>query len=188
MAAYSQIEGVEIRGATRPGFDEILSPDAVAFIVGLERRFGAERRRLLGGRQQRQERLDAGEKPDFLAETRHVRDGDWTIAPLPADLMDRRVEITGPVERKMVINALNSGAKVFMADFEDSSTPTWTNQIEGQINLRDAVARTIAFEDPRTGKSYRLNDKVAVLKVRPRGWHLDEAHVLVDGRPMSGAL
>ncbi len=129
-----------------------------------------------------------GERPDFLAETRQVREIEWTVAPLPADLIDRRVEITGPVERKMVINALNSGAKVFMADFEDSTTPTWANVIEGQINLRDAVRRTITFADTATGKSYKLVEKPAVLFVRVRGWHLDEAHLVVDGEPMSGGL
>ena len=180
--------GVEITAPLNPGFEDILTPEAVAFVVELERRFGQRRRELLAARAERQKALDAGVKPDFLAETKAVRDGDWTIAPLPADLQDRRVEITGPVDRKMIINALNSGAKVFMADFEDSNTPTWTNQIEGQINLRDAIRRTITFSDPGSGKSYRLNDTVAVLKVRPRGWHLEEKHVLVDGKPMSGGL
>ena len=177
---------ISISGAIAPGFDTILTPEAVAFIADLERRFGAERKRLLAARQDRQKQLDAGQKPAFLAETKHVRDGDWTIAPLPADLQDRRVEITGPVDRKMIINALNSGAKLFMADFEDSNTPSWTNQIEGQINLRDAIRRTISLE--QNGKQYRLNPEIAVLKVRPRGWHLDEKHVAVDGAPMSGSL
>jgi malate synthase len=187
-SAYTTPGGTSITGAWRPEFAEILTPEAIAFAVGLERRFGAERRRLLGLRAERQLRLDAGEKPDFLPETKSVRDGDWTIAPMPADLQDRRVEITGPVDRKMVINALNSGASVFMADFEDSNTPTWANQIEGQINLRDAIDRSIAFTDPSSGKDYALKDKTAVLKVRPRGWHLEEAHLLVDGKPASGAL
>ncbi|HZH26358.1 MAG TPA: malate synthase A [Azospirillaceae bacterium] len=182
------LPGVEIRGTMKPGYERILTPEALAFVVDLERRFGTERRRLLDLRAERQKRLDAGEKPDFLPETAAIRAADWTIGPLPRDLQDRRVEITGPVDRKMVINALNSGAKVFMADFEDSNTPTWTNQIEGQINLRDAVRREITFTDPGSGKNYRLNDAVAVLKVRPRGWHLEEKHVLVDGRPMSGGL
>lgn len=186
--APSSIPGLEIRGETKPGFEEILTPEALAFVVELERRFGPERRRLLKAREERQARLDAGERPDFLPETKAIRDGAWTVAPLPADLQDRRVEITGPVDRKMVINALNSGAKVFMADFEDSNTPTWANQIEGQINLRDAIRRTISFTDPNTGKAYWLGEKPAVLKVRPRGWHLPERHVLVDGEPMSGAL
>ncbi len=180
--------GVEVRGGWKETYAEVLTAEAVAFAVGLERRFGARRRELLARRVTRQTRLDHGERPDFLPVTRQVREVAWKVAPLPADLMDRRVEITGPVERKMVINALNSGAKVFMADFEDSTTPTWANLIDGQINLRDAVRRTITFEDAATGKSYKLNDKPAVLFVRVRGWHLDEAHVLVDGEPMSGAI
>ncbi len=180
--------GVQITGAAGPGYADMLSPAALEFVVGLERKFGTRRRELLAARAERQKRLDVGEKPDFLAATRSVRDGNWTVAPLPKDLLDRRVEITGPVDRKMIINALNSGANVFMADFEDSSTPTWTNMIEGQLNLRDAVARTIALTDEKSGKSYRLNDRIAVLKVRPRGWHLEEKHVLVDGQPMSGSL
>lgn len=182
------MNGVLVIGHQTKSLDEILSPEALAFVVDLERRFGARRRELLAARAARQARLDAGETPDFLAETKSVRDSDWTVAPLPADLMDRRVEITGPVDRKMVINALNSGAKVFMADFEDSNTPTWDNQIEGQRNLRDANRRAITHDDPRTGKHYALGPTPAVMMVRPRGWHLDERHVLVDGLPMSGAL
>ncbi len=177
---------ISISGAMNPGFDSILTAEAVSFIADLERRFGAERRRLLEDRQDRQKQLDAGKKPTFLAETKQVRDRNWKIAPLPEDLKDRRVEITGPVDRKMIINALNSGAKLFMADFEDSNTPSWTNQIEGQINLHDAVRRTITFE--QGGKHYKLNPEVAVLKVRPRGWHLEEKHVEIDGKPMSGSL
>src|SRR5204862_3055633 len=138
-------------------------------------------------REERQLRLDAGESLDFLSETKHIRDGDWTCASIPADLRDRRVEITGPTDRKMVINALNSGAKMFMADFEDANSPTWRNMVEGQINLRDAIRRTIAFRSPE-GKDYKLNEETAVLLVRPRGWHLDEKHVLVDGKAMTGAL
>ena len=187
-AVLKPMPGVEILGEMKPGFEAILTPAAIEFIVGLERKFGAERKRLLARRQDVQARLDAGEKPDFLKETQSIRDGDWVVAPLPKDLLDRRVEITGPVDRKMIINALNSGASLFMADFEDSSTPTWANMIEGQINLRDAIVRTITFTDPVTKKDYKLNDKVAVLKVRPRGWHLPERHVLVDGEPMSGSL
>jgi len=186
--AWPKLDGVEVHGPMLAGFDAVLTPAALAFVVGLERKFGAERRRLLARRGEVQARLDAGEKPDFLKETKSVRDQDWTVAPLPKDLLDRRVEITGPVDRKMIINALNSGANVFMADFEDSSTPSWANMIEGQANLRDAVARTITFADPASGKQYKLNDKIAVLKVRPRGWHLPERHVLVDGEPMSGSL
>ncbi len=184
----SSVPGVTITGRMAPGCDEILTPEAVGFVAGLERAFGARRRELLERRVHVQASLDAGHLPGFLDETEEIRAADWTVAPLPADLLDRRVEITGPVDRKMIINALNSGARVFMADFEDSSTPTWANLIEGQINLRDAVAGTIAYDDPATGKSYRLSDRPAVLKVRPRGWHLPELHVLVDGEPMSGAL
>jgi len=181
-------DGVEIRGPIKPGFERVLSREALAFIVGLQRRFGAERERLLALRVERQKRLDSGEKPDLLPDTRAIRDADWTVAPLPKDILDRRVEITGPVDRKMIINALNSGASVFMADFEDASTPTWLNMVEGQYNLADAVRRNIDFTDPQTNRQYRLNDKTAVLFVRPRGWHLAEAHVLVDGKPMSGSL
>ncbi len=182
------VAGVEFRAPVSERFGAILTPEAVAFAVGLERRFGGRRRELLARRAARQVRLDARERPDFLPETRQVRELEWKVAALPPDLMDRRVEITGPVERKMVINALNSGAKVFMADFEDSTTPTWANVIEGQINLRDAVRRTIAFEDATTGKSYTLKERPAVLLVRVRGWHLEEAHVVVDGEPMSGGI
>lgn len=167
---------------------EILSPEAIAFLAGLHQRFGARRKQLLEARKQRLAELNAGKRPDFLPETREIRESEWTVVPLPADLQDRRVEITGPVDRKMIINALNSGAKVFMADFEDSTTPTWENLIEGQINLRDAVRRTISFSDPKTGKAYALAEKPAVLFVRPRGWHLEERHVTADGDPISGSL
>jgi malate synthase len=180
--------GVKLRGPIKPGYDEILTPEALTFIADLERKFGARRHELLALRAKRQKKLDAGEKPAFPRETAEVRDGDWTVSPLPKDLLDRRVEITGPTDRKMVINALNSGASTFMADFEDSNTPTWANLIEGQINLRDAIRRTVTFSDPTSGKFYQLNDKTAVLIVRPRGWHLPEKHVLVDGKPMSGAI
>ncbi len=180
--------GVAIRGPIKPGYEKVLTPEAIDFAVELEREFGAERRRLLARRAEIQRRLDAGWKPDFLPETKAIRDGDWRVAPIPHDLQDRRVEITGPTDRKMVINALNCGASVFMADFEDANTPTWDNLIEGQANLSDAVRRTIAFDDPQTGRHYSLNGETAVLFVRPRGWHLPEKHVLVDGEPMSGAL
>ncbi len=183
-----QLGGVKITGARNAAFDEILTTDAVKFTVDLQRRFGARRSELLAVRASRQKRLDAGERPDFLPETAQIRNADWTVAPLPADLIDRRVEITGPVERKMVINALNSGARIFMADFEDSNTPTWSNLIQGQRNLRDAIRRTISYKDPTTGKDYSLNQEIAVLLVRPRGWHLPESHVLVDGEPISGSL
>ena len=184
----AQAKGVLIEADANPEFDEILSPEALGFVAMLERRFGAERRRLLAQRGKVQAKLDAGENPDFLPETENIREADWTVETLPADLLDRRVEITGPVDRKMVINALNSGASVFMADFEDATTPTWTNLVEGQINLRDAARRSIEFTDPTSGKDYSLNDKIATLLVRPRGWHLPEKHVVVDGQPMSGSL
>ncbi|MFI4974311.1 MAG: malate synthase A [Caulobacterales bacterium] len=167
---------------------EILTPQALAFLAELHRRFDARRRELLAARQARQARFDAGESPDFLAETKAIRDGDWRVAPIPADLQDRRVEITGPVDRKMIINALNSGAKVFMADFEDASSPTWSNMVEGQVNLKDRWTGAIGFTDETTGKAYALGEKLAVLLVRPRGWHLPEKHVSVDGETMSGSL
>ena len=179
---------IEIKGPVRDGYGAILTPEALAFLAALERRFGARRLELLQERIAMQMRIDDGALPDFLPETKAVRDGDWKVAPVPADLQDRRVEITGPVDRKMVINALNCGANVFMADFEDANTPTWNNQIQGQINLRDAVRRTIDFTDPNSGKDYALNDETATLIVRPRGWHLPENHVHVDGAPMSGGL
>jgi malate synthase len=181
-------KSVEFKAEAAGRYAEILTPEAVAFVVGLQRTFNEQRKELLAARVERQKRLDAGERPDFLKETKGIRESEWTVAPLPADLLDRRVEITGPVDRKMIINALNSGAKVFMADFEDSTTPTWDNVIEGQLNLRDAVRRTITFEDEKTGKSYKLIEKPAVLFVRARGWHLEERHVIVDGEPMSGSL
>jgi malate synthase len=180
--------GVEIRGAVRSDWSEILSMRALEFVAELARRFEPERQRLLKRRALVQQQLDSGRLPDFRSETAGVREADWRVAEAPADLRDRRVEITGPVDRKMVINALNSGADVFMADFEDSNSPTWKNNVEGQLNLRDAVRRTIAFDHPQTGKHYELNDETATLMVRPRGWHLPEAHVLVDGEPISGAL
>ena len=178
---------LEQRGAMRTGFDDILTPEALAFVAKLAQHFEGRRAELLAQRQTRQARIDAGHLPDFLPETAHVRGGDWQIAPLPADLLDRRVEITGPTDRKMVINALNSGAKVFMADFEDANTPTWDNQIQGQINLRDAIRRTISFTN-EAGKEYRLNEQTAVLMVRPRGWHLNEKHLLLDAKPIAGAF
>jgi malate synthase len=180
--------GVEIAAPVSSRYAEILTPEAIAFIVRLQRSFNARRKELLAARVTRQAALDAGQRPDFLPGTAHIRDSEWTVAPLPADLLDRRVEITGPVDRKMIINALNSGAKVFMADFEDSTTPTWDNLLDGQLNLRDAIRRTITFEDPTTTKSYKLIDSPAVLFVRARGWHLEERHMLVDGEPMSGSL
>jgi malate synthase len=188
MSVNTSQPGVQILAPVSESYAEILTPEAIAFLADLQRNFNARRKSLLEARHERQKRLDAGEKPDFLPGTRAIREAEWTVAPLPADILDRRVEITGPVDRKMIINALNSGAKVFMADFEDSNTPLWTNLIEGHINLRDATRRTIAFADPATSKQYRLIEKPAVLFVRPRGWHLEERHVLVDGEPMSGSL
>jgi malate synthase len=179
--------GLQITAETTPPIAEILTPDALAFVAKLQREFGARRGQALLARQDRQLRFDAGELPDFLPATKKIREENWTCAPIPKDLRDRRVEITGPTDRKMVINALNSGAKMFMADFEDANSPTWQNMVEGQINLRDAVRRTIAFRSPE-GKDYKLNEQTAVLLVRPRGWHLDEKHVVVDGKPISGAL
>ncbi|TAL92120.1 MAG: malate synthase A [Rhodanobacter sp.] len=168
-------------------YEGILTPAALAFLAQLHRHFEASRQRLLQARRERQALYDAGGLPDFRADTVQLRAADWTVAPIPAALRDRRVEITGPVERKMIINALNSGAKVFMADFEDSSSPTFANQLDGQINLRDAVAGSIEFRSPE-GKSYRVDDNPAVLVVRPRGWHLHDRFFCVDGAPMSGAL
>ena len=179
---------VEITGPVEGRAAEVLTPEALAFIGELHRRFNGRRLELLAAREARQKRFDAGEKPDFLAETAHIRDGDWKVAPIPADLQDRRVEITGPVDRKMIINALNSGARVFMSDFEDASSPTWENMLDGQINLKDRWSGKLGFTDPNSGKSYALNDKVATLIVRPRGWHLPEAHAKVDGQEMSGGL
>ncbi len=177
----------QILAGPSPAQDEMLTAPAMEFVVGLQRRFDARRRELLERRVVRQQDIDAGRFPDFLPETLAVREGDWKVGPIPADLQDRRVEITGPVDRKMVINALNSDAKVFMADFEDSNSPTWQNNLQGQVNLRDAVAGTIEFTNPQ-GKHYSLKEQVATLFVRPRGWHLLEKHVLVDGQPVSGSL
>ena len=187
VARIQTPDGVELTGKITAAATVILTPEALAFAAKLQRAFGARRAECLERRQTRQAALDRGEILDFLPETKEIRDGDWTCAPIPADLRDRRVEITGPTDRKMVINALNSGAKMFMADFEDANSPTWRNMIEGQINLRDAIRRTITFTNP-DGKEYKLKDKLAVLLVRPRGWHLIEKHVLVDGEPRSGSL
>ena len=181
------IPGLQIPPHQPNLYDRILTPQAIGFVAHLHRKYEQRRRDLMKARAERQARLDAGETFGFLPETRSIRESEWKVGPVPADLQDRRVEITGPVERKMVINALNSGASTFMADFEDSCTPTWDNMIRGQINLRQAVDRTISFTSPE-GKSYKLNDKTAVLIVRPRGWHLLERHVLVDGDPVAGAL
>jgi malate synthase len=180
--------GIEVRAPQIAAAADVATAEALAFVALLERRFGGRRRDLLARRRDIQRKLDDGWMPDFLPETAGIRAADWTVAPIPVDLRDRRVEITGPVDRKMVINALNSGANVFMADFEDSCSPTWKNLIEGQRNLTDAIERTISFVAPETGKAYRLNARVATLMVRPRGWHLEEKHVRVDGRPVSASL
>src|SRR4029434_7437160 len=179
---------MEIKAKPDGQLADILSPEARAFVEKLAREFEPTRTRLLVKRVERQKEIDAGGLPEFLTATQSIReDKSWRVASIPADLQDRRTEITGPVDRKMVINALNSGAKVFMADFEDATSPTWKNLIEGQINLRDAVRRTVSFASPE-GKQYKLNDKTATLMVRPRGWHLPEKHALVAGKPMSGSL
>jgi malate synthase len=177
---------VDVLGERRTEWDDILSDDALAFVAGLHRTFNPRREELLGNREARKLRIDAGELPDFLPETKPVRESDWTVAPIPADLQDRRVEITGPVDRKMIINALNCGANVFMADFEDANAPTWFNNIDGQLNLRDAVRRSISFSSG--AKHYALNETTATLVVRPRGWHLLEKHLLVDGQPVAASL
>ncbi|MES2739760.1 MAG: malate synthase A [Pseudomonadota bacterium] len=178
--------GMEIHAEIAPGYERVLTPGALELVVKLTRAFAPRRQALLAARAERAVRLDQGERPDFLPETAHIRAGDWRIAPIPPALACRRVEITGPVERKMVINAFNSGADSYMTDFEDSNTPNWDNQIAGQINMLDAVRKTISLE--QNGKTYRLNDKVATLVVRPRGWHLDEKHILVDGQRCAGGI
>jgi len=179
--------GIEIAGRITPEFAQILTPEAMAFVAKLQRAFGGRREELLARRAHRQAEFDTGKLPDFLPGTRAVREGDWTCSPVGADITDRRVEITGPVDRKMIVNALNSGAQVFMADFEDANTPRWDNNIQGHINLRDAIRRRIDFVSPE-GKSYALKDKVATLFVRPRGWHLPEKHVKIDGQVVSGGI
>lgn len=181
------VDHVKIVGKTSPEFSAILTPEALQFLYDLHNRFHATREQLLEQRQARQKELDKGVLPDFLPQTESVRKGAWAVGPCPKDLEDRRTEITGPVDRKMIINALNSGAQVFMADFEDATSPTWTNVIEGQINLKAAIRREIDFTSPE-GKEYKLKERTATLKVRPRGWHLVEKHVLIDGKPMSGSL
>ena len=183
----SASQDIDIKGNVSQEFAEILTRDAILFVAKLAREFTPRRDALLQRRVERQAEIDTGRLPDFLPETAHIRSGDWKVAPVPADLQDRRVEITGPTDRKMVINALNCGAKVFMADFEDANSPTWENMVDGQINLRDAVRRTISFSSPE-GKNYRLNANPAVLMVRPRGWHLDEKHMLVDNKLVPGGL
>jgi malate synthase len=179
--------GITIEAPIYPGFGSILSFEALELVAKLHRAFEPRRRELLKMRVERQARIDAGEMPDFLPETLHIREGDWRIAPLPTALECRRVEITGPVEAKMIINALNSGADSYMADFEDSNSPKWGNQVQGQINLHKAIRRELTFTN-ETGKPYRLNEKIATLQIRPRGWHLDEKHVQVDGKRVSGGI
>ncbi len=186
MTTLQLPQGMQINAPILPGFETVLTPPALELVARLHRAFEPRRRELLAARVARAKRLDAGERPDFLAETKHVRDGDWKVAPIPPALHCRRVEITGPVDAKMVINAFNSGADSYMTDFEDSNSPLWANQIQGQINLGQAIRRTLKLE--QNGKTYQLNDKIATLQVRPRGWHLDEKHVTVDGQRVSGGI
>src|SRR3954451_11010754 len=186
--ATIDVKGLEIHAPVSGRMEEVLTPDALEFVAGLHREFEGTRQDLLRRRAERMAELRNGGSLDFLGETRAIREDDsWTVAPAPQDLQDRRVEITGPTQRKMVINALNSGARGFMADFEDSNSPTWSNMIEGQMNLIDAIERTITFTQD-DGEEYRLNDEVATLLVRPRGWHLPEKHLELGGKPTSGAL
>src|SRR5918997_1896707 len=178
-------EGVEFTSPIPEEFEEILTPEAASFVAKLSREFHGRVEEILQRRAERQERIDAGEMPDFLPETKDIREGDWQIAPIPEDLQDRRVELTGPPDRKMTINALNSGAATWMADFEDANCPTWHNMLESQLNLRDAINRSITYDDPNTGKHYELNEdltSLATIIARPRGWHLFEKHMLVDGK------
>src|SRR5579864_6900236 len=182
-----RLSGVSLTAGIPSSGESILTPEALTLVAELHRKFNSHRKELLQRRVKRQTEIDAGKLPDFLAETESVRMSDWTVAPIPQDLLDRRVEITGPVERKMVINALNSGASMFMADFEDSNSPTWSKNIFGQVNVRDAVRGDISYSSPE-GKQYKLNPRTAVLLIRPRGWHLEEAHVLIAGEPVSGSL
>jgi malate synthase len=181
-------EGVEVNAPIPEEFAGILTPEAVSFVAGLSREFSGRVDELLAKRAERQERINAGEMPDFLPETREIREGDWKISPIPGDLQDRRVELTGPPDRKMTINALNSGASCWMADFEDANCPTWNNMLESQLNMKEAIERTITFDDPKTGKHYELNDEVAVILMRPRGWHLFEKHMIVDGKRVPAGI
>src|SRR5687767_13853192 len=179
---------LSVVGRLRPGYESVLTAPALRFVADLARRFSPAIERALERRAERRARFRAGERPGFLPETAAIRSSDWKVAPLPADLQRRTVEITGPVDRKMVINALNSGADVFMADFEDATSPTWSNLVQGHVNLRDAVRGDITYTDPATGKDYRLGERRATLVVRPRGLHLTERHLLVDGRAVPGPL
>ncbi len=187
MTTPISTQELEISASTSEAHSSILSKAALHFVGRLAKEFEPRRQELLELRKTRQQEINAGQFPEFLTSTVEIRRKEWTVAPIPKDLLDRRVEITGPVDRKMVINALNSGANVYMADFEDSNSPTWHNNVDGQLNVRDAVNRTIEFTSPE-GKAYRLNAKTATLMVRPRGWHLNEKHVLLSGQPISGSL
>ncbi len=184
---HPTIEGLEIRGPLNPGYADVLTPEACRFLAGLLEKFSPRRAELLARRVERQRAIDAGQMPDFLPETAAIRAGDWRVPPPPPDLLDRRTEITGPVDRKMAINALNSGAQCWMADFEDANSPTWENVMEGQINMRDAARRTLAYTSPQ-GKKYALQEKIAVIVARPRGWHMEEKHILFKGRRISASL
>src|ERR671921_1288064 len=184
-------EGIEFTTGIPEEFEEILTPEAAAFVAKLSREYRGRVVELLGKRGERQERINAGEMPDFLPDTREVREGDWKIAPIPDDLQDRRVELTGPPDRKMTINALNSGSATWMADFEDANCPTWHNMLESQFNLYEAARRTITYDDPNTGKHYELNEdltSLATIIARPRGWHLFEKHMLVDGKQVPAGI
>jgi malate synthase len=182
------VEGVQVGGALEARFDEILTPEALEFVAALHREFNGTRATLLRRRAERQAEIEAGGSLDFLPETRSLRESEWTVAPVPADLQDRRVEITGPTDRKMTINALNSGARCFMADFEDANSPTWRNMIGGHVNLIDSIEGKIEYKDRKTAKEYRLGERTATLLVRPRGWHLPDRHILIDGEPVAGAF
>jgi len=188
IASTNLSTGLQIKAPYQPGYEGILTSEALQFLAELHRNFNEQRIGLLAEREVIQQQINEGWKPGFLSETTQIRESEWKIAPAPNDLQDRRVEITGPVERKMIINALNSSARIFMADFEDSNSPGWDNIIQGQINLRDAVRKTISFTNPENGKEYKLNEQVATLMIRPRGWHLQEKHILIDGEPASGSL
>ena len=187
MSLENQL-GIRFKAAITPRYYQILTPEALSFIVDLQRNFNTKRKDILRKRIERQHEIDSGIMPCFLPHTKVIRESEWTIDPVPSDLIDRRVEITGPVERKMIINALNSGAKVFMADFEDSNSPTWSNVMDGQTNLRDAVNKTLTFQNAENGKFYELNKETATLMVRPRGWHLVDKHLLIDGEEVSASL
>src|SRR5437867_6539890 len=187
MISIHTPKGLDLLGPVTAEQNDILTPEGLEFFMELQREFNPRRLELLATRKLRQQAIDRGEMPRFLPETASVREGNWRVLPVPADLQNRRVEITGPVDRKMVINALNSGANCYMADFEDAHSPTWGGTLDGQINLRDAIRGTIEYVGPE-GKRYQLNEKIATLLVRPRGWHLPEKHLLVDGQPASASL